>query len=86
MDTAKQSLFDNEVAEAAGAAEKAGASFEESMQRLEILVRQLERGELGLEQSLTCFEEGIGLVKLCQGQLDRAAQQIQILTTVSKQE
>jgi len=29
--------------------------FEESMQRLEQIVRQLERGELSLEESLTCF-------------------------------
>lgn len=57
-----------------------GASFEEGIQRLELLVRQLERGELTLEQSLACFEEGIGLVKQCQGQLERTAEKIQILT------
>jgi|GEM_PF-1823944 len=58
----------------------AAVTFEEGIQRLELLVRQLERGELTLEQSLACFEEGIGLVKQCQTQLERTAEKIQILT------
>ena len=55
-------------------------SFEENMARLEELVRQLERGELSLEDALTCYQEGVALVSICQGSLDRAAKDVEILT------
>ena len=42
-------------------------SFEESMARLEEIVTQLEKGEAPLEESLKLFEEGTGLVRLCDG-------------------
>ncbi len=48
---------------------KSAPSFEQALARLEDLVRELESGELALEDSLARFEEGIGLVKLCQGRL-----------------
>ena len=47
-------------------------TFEESMQRLEQIVTQLERGEAPLDQALALFEEGTGLVKTCNGLLDEA--------------
>ncbi|MEA4891803.1 MAG: exodeoxyribonuclease VII small subunit [Peptococcaceae bacterium] len=59
--------------------EKSG-SFEENLARLETLVRQLERGELGLEESLARYQEGVGLIRQCQKSLDRAAEQMKILT------
>ena len=55
-------------------------SFEENMARLELLVRQLERGELSLEDALVCYQEGVALVGLCQGSLVRAAKEVEILT------
>lgn len=54
--------------------------FEENLSRLETLVRQLERGELGLEESLARYQEGVGLILQCQKSLDRAAEQLKILT------
>lgn len=42
------------------------------MQRLEEIVRTMERGELPLEQSLKLFEEGTALVRSCTRQLDDA--------------
>jgi len=71
------------IVQSSAAEEVSEPCFEESMQRLEQIVRQLERGELSLEESLTCFEEGIALVKRCQKQLDRASEKIQILTEAS---
>lgn len=47
-------------------------SFEASMQRLEEIVRTMERGELPLDQSLKLFEEGTGLVRSCGAMLDDA--------------
>ncbi len=47
-------------------------SFEASMQRLEEIVRTMERGELPLDQSLKLFEEGTSLVRSCGTMLDEA--------------
>ena len=48
------------------------ATFEESMKRLEEIVSRMEQGSVTLEESLTLFEEGTGLVKQCSKQLDDA--------------
>lgn len=47
-------------------------SFEQSLKRLEEIVRQLEQGNVPLEQSLRLFEEGTALAAACNGQLDEA--------------
>ncbi|MBR3300504.1 MAG: exodeoxyribonuclease VII small subunit, partial [Clostridia bacterium] len=39
-------------------------SFEDSVKRLEEIVRHLEAGDLPLEASLALFEEGTGLISL----------------------
>lgn len=44
-------------------------SFEAAMVRLEAIVKDLENGKATLDSSLTLFEEGIRLVKLCDQQL-----------------
>lgn len=54
-------------------------SFEESMQRLEEIVAQLERGEAGLDQSLKLFEEGTKLAVGCTQMLDEAEQKVHLL-------
>ena len=54
-------------------------SFEESMERLEAIVAQLERGECGLDQSLKLFEEGAGLALQCERLLDQAEQKVNLL-------
>lgn len=59
-------------------------SFEEALAQLEIVVRDLEDGQIGLEQSLTRYELGIGLIKRCQAQLRQAEQRIQLLTGIDE--
>lgn len=54
--------------------------FEQSIAHLEDIVRQLEKGELTLEESLAQFEKGIGLARQCQEVLNQAEQRIEILT------
>lgn len=54
-------------------------SFEQAIARLEEIVRALEVGQTPLDGSLSLFEEGISLVKLCNRQLDEAEQKIKIL-------
>lgn len=58
-------------------------TFETAMTRLEEIVRQLESGKATLDESLTLYEEGIALVKLCSGRLDEAEQKIRIIRTAS---
>ena len=54
--------------------------FEDGLHRLEQLVDQLEAGNLGLEESLKVFEEGVGLARLCARYLDEAEKRIELLT------
>jgi exodeoxyribonuclease VII small subunit len=62
-----------------GGAEEA-RSFEEALADLEDKVRQLDSGELPLEQALQVFEQGVKLQQECQDLLDRAEQQVIELT------
>lgn len=54
--------------------------FESSMEALEALVENLEKGDLSLDESLTQFEKGIALIKKCSTTLQKAEQKIQKLT------
>ena len=56
-------------------------SFEEAVSRLEQIVRSMEEGKLSLDDSLKAFEEGIALVRFCNGRLDAAEQRIRILVS-----
>jgi len=51
-------------------------SFEESVARLEEIVRLLEQGDAPLEQALTLFEEGTQLIRSCEKLLDAAEQKV----------
>ena len=55
---------------------KANKSFEESVGRLEEIVRMLENGTATLDESLKLYEEGIALVRACNKQLDNAEKKI----------
>ena len=61
------------------ARKKAAPDFEHSLAELQALVERLESGELSLEDSLTAFEQGIGLTRECQAALAQAEQKVQIL-------
>lgn len=61
-------------------AEQEGLNFEASMTRLEEIVSLLERGDAPLEQAMTLFEEGAGLLRECTRQLDEAEQKVTLLT------
>ena len=59
-------------------------TFEENMQRLEQIVRAMERGDVALEESLNLFREGTELVKSCGKLLDEAELQVKkVLTDAS---
>lgn len=56
-------------------------TFEESMARLEQIVRAMERGDVALEESLKLFQEGTELVHSCQKLLDEAQLQVKKIMT-----
>jgi len=60
-------------------------TFEQALEKLEQCVQQLEDGQIGLEQALACYEEGVGLLKQCYAMLERAENRIQVLTGVDDQ-
>ncbi len=59
---------------------KIAKSFEESVARLEEIVRLLENGTATLDESLKLYEEGISLVRVCNDKLDSAEKKIKVLT------
>ena len=58
-------------------------TFEESMSRLEQIVRAMERGDVPLVESLKLFQEGTQLVQTCSKLLDEAQLQIQKVMTAA---
>ena len=54
-------------------------SFEESLRRLEEVVKKLEGGELPLEEMMARFEEGTALVKFCSEKLNQVEKTIEQL-------
>jgi exodeoxyribonuclease VII small subunit len=55
------------------------ATFESSLEELERVVKQLEKGDLPLEQSLALFESGMKLSAVCKRQLEEAETRVEIL-------
>lgn len=55
-------------------------SFEKSLGELEKIVRQLEDGDLSLEESLELFETGVKLSRECRERLTQAERRIEVLT------
>ena len=53
--------------------------FEESLQRLEKIVADLENGDVSLEKSLSLFEEGMQLSGQCRKELEQAEGRVEIL-------
>jgi len=56
------------------------ADFEASLDALERLVEDMERGEMGLEQSLAAYERGVGLYRRCQAALEQAELRVKLLS------
>lgn len=54
-------------------------SFEQSLDELEAIVKQLEASELPLEKSLELFERGVKLSETCRKQLTEAETRVEVL-------
>ena len=57
-------------------------SFEEALRQLEGIVRQLEEGELGLDEAMARYEEGVKLLRRCHQLLEQAERRIELLSGV----
>ena len=58
---------------------KSTKTFEQALEELEEIVAKIEAGEVSLEESIEKYAEGIKLVELCRGILDKAEKKIQLL-------
>ncbi len=54
-------------------------TFEASLNELERIVKQLEDGDLPLEESLKLFETGVRLSRECRERLNNAERRIEVL-------
>lgn len=54
-------------------------SFEQALEGLESIVERIERGEVGLEESIAEYERGVALIKRCREILGRAEQRVEEL-------
>jgi len=61
-------------------AESKPPSFEDGLQQLEAIVKEMEGGELPLERALDLFERGMKLSEACRKQLEEAETRVEILT------
>lgn len=59
--------------------------FERAIERLEAIVRALEEGELGLEEALGRYEEGVKLLRHAHTLLERAERRVELLTGVDSE-
>ncbi|PKR86025.1 exodeoxyribonuclease VII small subunit [Heyndrickxia camelliae] len=51
-------------------------SFEEAMEKLEVIVQRLEEGDVPLEEALNIYKQGMELSKLCHDKLKNVEEQL----------
>ncbi len=51
-------------------------TFEDRVERLQVIITALEKGDVQLEQSVALYKEGMQLAKSCRKQLDKARHEI----------
>ncbi|GBF11042.1 exodeoxyribonuclease VII small subunit [Tepidibacillus sp. HK-1] len=54
-------------------------SFEQSLERLEIIVEKLESGNVPLEKAIDLFQEGMKLAKRCHSKLENIEHKVEVL-------
>lgn len=55
-------------------------TFEQRLQRLQSVVERLESADLPLEESVALYKEGLALSRACREQLDKARNEVRILS------
>ena len=54
--------------------------FEQYMERLDEIVKTMESGEGNLDETLSLYEEGVNISKICNKMLDEAQQKVTVLS------
>lgn len=62
------------------AKEEKNVSFEQALAQLEQIVSAIEGGQVGLEESLAKYEQGMALVKKCRTLLESAEKRIEMIS------
>ncbi len=62
-----------------------GPGFEDALKRLEEIVHLLEEGEIGLNEALARYEEGVRLLRRSYDLLEGAERRIELLSGVDAQ-
>ncbi len=62
----------------------AGIDFEKAVEDVEGIIRRIESGEIGLEQSLAEYERGTRLLGVCREWLSKAEQRVRDLSAEMK--
>ena len=60
-------------------------SFEQAMKRMSEIVKELEDGNMKLEETLELFEEGVKLSKICRDFLGNAAKKVEEIKSEDKE-
>lgn len=55
-------------------------SLEEAFEQLETVIEKLEQPDTSLEESFEAYKEGVSLVNLCNGMIDRVEKEVKVLT------
>ena len=58
--------------------------YEQALAELELIVSQMELGNLALDDSFKAYKRGAELIQICQTALNHVEQQVQILTAANK--
>ncbi|HPC85424.1 MAG TPA: exodeoxyribonuclease VII small subunit [Smithellaceae bacterium] len=53
--------------------------FEDALEKLEQIVREMEAGDLPLDAALKSFEEGIRLIRFCSAKLEETQRRVELL-------
>ena len=53
--------------------------FEDALEKLENIVREMEAGEMPLDSALKSFEEGIRLIRFCSAKLEDTQRRVEQL-------
>ena len=59
-------------------------NFEATIAELELIITQMESGNLPLDQSISTYKRGAALLQACQQSLTIAEQQVRIFTEANK--
>ncbi|HMB41767.1 MAG TPA: exodeoxyribonuclease VII small subunit [Balneolaceae bacterium] len=66
--------------------QKERPSFEEALEKLEEIVKELNNDEITLEKSVELYEKGLELSKICSETLDQAMLKIEQIDTTNNNE